>query len=244
MKTVGQVSKISGVSTRTLRYYDSIDLLKPLKEEKNGYRYYDEAALEKLREILFLKELGFELSEIKEIISNENFKFEDMLKEQIEILEIKKRKTERLLRLAREISEKGGENMDFSAFNSEKEKEYRKEAKERWGNMDAYRESEDNEKKRTDAESTLIADGLMKIFVKFSDVKNLSPKDEKAQTLVLKLKNYISENYYECNDAVLSSLGQMYALDERFRENIDGYASEGTAEFAAAAIAYFVSKEK
>lgn len=243
MKTVGQVSKISGVSTRTLRYYDSIDLLKPTEKTEGRYRLYDEAALEKLREILFLKELGFELSEIKEIISNENFKFEDMLREQIEILEIKKRKTERLLRLAREISEKGGENMDFSAFNSEKENEYRKEAKERWGGTNAYRESKENEKKRTDGENKLIADSLMKIFVEFSEIKTLSPESEKAQMLVSKLKNHISENYYECSNAILSSLGQMYVLDDRFRENIDGYATEGTAQFVSEAIAYFTSQE-
>lgn len=243
MKTVGQVSKISGVSQRTLRYYDGIDLLKPTERTGGKYRLYDDTALEKLRTILFLRELGFELSEIKEIISNPDFIFEDMLREQVSILEIKKRKIERLLKLAREISEKGGEYMDFSAFNREKEKEYRDEAKKRWGNTPAYRESEEKEQKRTDGEKKLIADSLMKIFVEFSEIKTLSPESEKAQMLVSKLKNHISENYYECSNDILSSLGQMYVLDDRFRENIDGYAAEGTARFVSEAIAYFTSKE-
>lgn len=235
MKTVSQVSRISGVSVRTLRYYDSIGLLKPAAVSESGYRLYDDNALIRLRSIMFFRELGFSLGEIKEIVLKDDFDAQKALSGQIKLLEKQKERTERLIALARSISEKGNDVMDFSPFDGKRNEEYEKEAEKRWRDTAEYKESKKREEKRSDAESSLIADGLMKIFVRFSEIKNTPPEGEEAQKLAEELRKYISDNYYPCTKEILCSLGQMYVTDERFRKNIDGYASEGTAEYVSKA---------
>ena len=84
MMTVHEVSKLTGVSIRTLQYYDKIGLLKPTGYTQSGYRLYDDTALEKLQQILLFRELEFPLKEIKEIISSADFDREKALEEQRE----------------------------------------------------------------------------------------------------------------------------------------------------------------
>ncbi len=79
MKTVKDVAKLTGVSIRTLRYYDEIGLLKPTELTKTGYRLYDSKALEKLREIMFFRELDIPLTDIKRIMDNPNDDREQVL---------------------------------------------------------------------------------------------------------------------------------------------------------------------
>ena len=83
-------------------------------------------------------------------------------------------------------------------------------------------------------------DGLMAIFAEFAVCNNsgASANSTEAQALVAKLQAHITENYYTCTDEILAGLGKMYALDERFKQNIDKYG-EGTAAFAADAIAAY-----
>ena len=71
MRTISQVTELTGISTRTLQYYDEIGLLKPSELTQSGYRLYDDEASQKLQQILFFKELGFKLKEIKEILQNQ-----------------------------------------------------------------------------------------------------------------------------------------------------------------------------
>ncbi len=89
MKTVKEVSALSGISVRTLHYYDKINLLKPTLYSETGYRYYDEAALEKLQQILFFKEFELPLKEIKAIMENTAFDKETTLKKQKRLLLMK-----------------------------------------------------------------------------------------------------------------------------------------------------------
>ena len=97
MMTVNQVSKLTGVSIRTLQYYDTIGLLKPIKYTESGYRLYDDTALERLQQILLFKELEFSLKEIKEIIDAPNFDRAKALEQQIELLTLKKEHLENLI---------------------------------------------------------------------------------------------------------------------------------------------------
>ena len=90
MRTVNEVSKLTGVSIRTLQYYDNIGLLKPTEYTEAGYRLYDEEALERLQQILLFRELEFPLKEIKDIIYNPKFNKEKVLEQQIELLVLKK----------------------------------------------------------------------------------------------------------------------------------------------------------
>ncbi len=90
MKTVNEVSKLTGVSIRTLQYYDKIGLLKPAGYIGSGYRLYDDAALERLQQILLFRELEFPLKDIKDIVTRSDFDKKKALEQQIELLELRK----------------------------------------------------------------------------------------------------------------------------------------------------------
>ena len=121
-------------------------------------------------------------------------------------------------------------------------KNYETEYRERWGDTDAYREHEQKTKNYTKEKWAEANDGLMAIFAEFAACKDsgASANSNEAQALVTKLQVHITANYYTCTDEILTGLGKMYVADERFKMNIDKHG-DGTAEFAAAAIAEYVN---
>ena len=121
---------------------------------------------------------------------------------------------------------------------------YETEARERWGNTDAYREHEEKTKRYTKEKWTEANDGLMAIFAEFAACKQSGADADsaKVQALVAKLQAHITKNYYTCTDEILSGLGKMYVVDERFKKNIDKYG-EGTTEFVSEAIAVFCQEK-
>ena len=121
--------------------------------------------------------------------------------------------------------------------------DYESEARSRWGNTEAYYEHEQKTKNYTKEKWVEANNGLMAIFAEFAACKasGASADSAEAQALVAKLQTHITENYYTCTDEILAGLGKMYVADERFKKNIDKYG-EGTAEFAAAAIAVCTKK--
>ena len=123
-------------------------------------------------------------------------------------------------------------------------KNYETEARERWGNTDAYREHEQKTKNYSKEKWAEANDGLMAIFAEFAVCKQngASANSAEAQALVAKLQAHITESYYTCTDEILSGLGKMYVADERFKKNIDKYG-EGTAEFASEGIRIYVEKK-
>ena len=123
-------------------------------------------------------------------------------------------------------------------------KNYETEVRERYGCTTAYREHEQKTKNYTKEKWAEINDGLMSIFFEFAECKNagLAPNAPEVQSLVIKLREYITQNYYTCTDEILAGLGKMYVADERFKKNIDKYG-EGTAEFASEGIRIYVEKK-
>lgn len=242
MMTIHEVSKLTGVSIRTLQYYDSIGLLRPAQYTGAGYRLYDETALETLQQILLFRELEFPLKEIKQIIQSPGFDRNKALEQQIALLTLKKEHLENLIDLARGIKLTGGKpTMDFSAFDTKKIDEYTAQAKASWGSTPEYREFEEKSKGRGKAETAALNEQMMQIFVKFGAMKGEDPSSEKAQQLVKDLKDFITAHFYTCSNQVLSGLGQMYAGGGEMTANIDRYGGEGTAVFANAAIQVFCS---
>lgn len=118
MKTVKEVSKITGISIRTLRYYDEIGLLKPTKVSEAGYRLYDNRALEKLQEILFYRELEFPLADIKAILEKPNYNKQEALAIQKSLLEHKRNRLNGIIELIDDVME-GVNTMSFEAFSDE-----------------------------------------------------------------------------------------------------------------------------
>lgn len=237
MMKINEVSKLSGVSIRTLQYYDSIGLLKPAGYTDADYRLYDDAAIERLQMILLFKELEFPLKDIKKIIDSPSFDKKKAVEQQIELLTLKREHIDNLLNLARGIKEIGvNKVMDFTAFDKEKMDEYAKKAKETWGHTEAYKEYEEKNKGRTDADNKNLMKDLMLIFTEFGGMKEMDPSDEIPQKQVKKLQDFISKNMYNCTNEILSGLGKAYAAEGEMRDNIDKAGGEGTGVFASKAI--------
>ena len=118
MMTVHEVSRRTGVSVRTLQYYDKMGLLPPTARTEAGYRLYDDAALERLQQILLFRALAFSLKEIQAILQSPNFDRNRALDQQIHLLTLKRAHIDNLITFARGLKEMGGTNMDFSAFDT------------------------------------------------------------------------------------------------------------------------------
>lgn len=146
MKSVKQVSQLTGVSIRTLQYYDQINLLKPTNKNEIGYRFYDDKDIEKLQQILFFKELDFKLEEIKSIMENPNFDKVEAYHKQKRILEAKYNRIGKLIELLEKL-EKGEKYMDsfkefdlteyFEALQAFKENN-EQEVIKHWGSIEAF----------------------------------------------------------------------------------------------------------
>ena len=236
---VNEVSKLTGVSIRTLQYYDKIGLLHPAKYTDAGYRLYDDTALETLQQILLFRELEFPLKDIKKIISSPDFDRRKALEQQIELLKLKKEHIENLIDLAKGIKLLGVKQLKFDAFDTRKIDEYAAQAKASWGTTPAYKEFEERAKGRTKEEDQKIYQGMIDIFGEFGRIRNTDPASEDAQALVKKLQDYITEHMYTCTKEILSSLGKMYAGGGDFTTNIDKMGGEGTAVFASQAIGIY-----
>ena len=238
---INEVAKLTGVTVRTLHYYDEIGLLKPSLVTEAGYRLYDENDLETLQQILFFRELDFPLSEIKEIMTNPNYKKQEALIKHKELLMKKRNHLNKLIQLVDDTME-GASNMSFKEFDTTEieraKKEYAKEVKERWGDTDAYKESEDKTKSYDSKKWQMMNADCEAIFAEFAKIKDREPDCKGARELVQRWQEYISANFYTCTKEILAGLGLMYVADERFKNYLDQFG-EGTAAFLSAAIAAY-----
>ena len=239
MKTVKEVSVLTGVSVRTLHHYDAIGLLKPARITEAGYRLYDDPDLQRLQTILLLRQLQFPLKEIKDILDAPGFDPVAALEQQIKLLELRREQLDKLIAHARQLQQNGGNLMKFDAFDNSKIDAYAAEAKAKWGKTDAYKEFEQKTKGQTKDQQRSTGDALMAIFAEIGEVKHLSPESAEAQALIQKLQDFITAHYYTCTPQILKGLGMMYIAGDSMTENINKAGGEGTAEFAHKAIEYF-----
>lgn len=239
MRTVNEMSKVTGVSVRTLHHYDAIGLLKPTKVTDAGYRLYDDAAVVRLQSILLFRELQFPLKDIKAILDNPAFNAEEALVQQIKLLEMQYKHIGELISFAHEIQAKGVTSMNFQVFDKNEMEQYKEEIKAKWGETQAYNEY--IQKKNHDDSST--ANQLMSLFAEIGTLRDLSPRDAKAQEKIRALQSFITKNYYNCTNEILKGLGQMYVCDKRFQKNIDKAGGDGTAAFVMEAIKVYCGEE-
>ena len=232
---IKEFAEFTGVSVRTLHYYDEIGLLTPANVDKwTGYRYYDESSLLRMQEILFYRELDFSLKNIIEILSTPDYNKNRALQDQKSLLILKKERLERLI-LAVDDALKG-ENI-MSAFDNSEFEKHKAEARQRWGKTDAYKEHQEKTKDYSAGKWNNLAEEMDGIFANFAicKQKGSAPDSAEAQDLVKRLQKHITANYYQCTMQILAGLGQMYTADERFMQNIDKHAP-GTALYVSKAI--------
>ena len=227
---ITEFAELTGVSVRTLHYYDEISLLKPSEvDAQTGYRFYDEKSLERMQEILFYRELDFSLKTIRQIISSPDYDKQQALSRQRKLLLAKKERLERLIDALDGLGK--GEDLMKNEYEDLKN-QYAEEVKQRWGNTAAYKEFE---QRHTDYNKAAVL--LDAVFEEFAELNRsgISPDSEPAKIMVEKLQQCITDNFYTCTDYIPKGFGQMYVTDDRFRKKI-GRHGEGTAEFVSGCI--------
>ncbi len=196
MRTVKQVSDLTGISVRMLHYYDEIGLLKPSAVTEAGYRLYDHETLETLQQILFFKELDISLKEVKEIMGNPHFDKMQALENQKKLLIIKRDRLNDLLELINKIL-KGENTMSFKEFDMTEYynvwEEFKKENKDRvikmWGSIDKFDEMIEQMKSNEDIE-TKIAKNAIKQYGSIKKCAEAMKKDLNNDILITIGKRY------------------------------------------------------
>ncbi len=234
---INEVAKLTGLSVRTLQYYHKIGLLTPDSISKAGYRHYSQANLVRLQQIMFYKELGFSLDDIANMI-DKAFDKNSALENHKHILIKKKTRLENIIKLIDDI-QKQGTKLSFKEFNTKEitmeMDKYAQEAKQRWGNTDAYKESQKRTKGLSKDEWNSINDAANKIFEAFAQIKDGNPASPQAKSLVQAWQSHINTNFYPCDNQMLLNLAQMYKGDSRFKATMDKFG-EGTTDFICKAI--------
>ena len=209
-------------------------------DKTTGYRFYDNNSLLRMQEILFYRELDFSLKSIGEILSSPNYDTNKALKEQKNLLTLKKERLERLISAVDDAMK--GENV-MSAFDNSEFENHKAEAKEKWGKTDAYKEHTEKTKHYSKDKWNNLTEEMNDILAEFAACMKSGEESDSAevQNLVKMLQSHITENYYLCTNEILAGLGQMYVADERFKNNIDKHA-DGTAAFICEAIEVYCRK--
>lgn len=243
--SVSEAAKRAGVSVRTLHYYDEIGLLKPSETTQAGYRFYDDAAMASLQQILFYRELDVPLEQIGRILNAPDNDRTEALRKHRALLMMKRRRLDDMLRLVDETI--GGIAMyderptpsqaDWEAVREQ----YAKEAAQRWGNTEAFLESREKHAGYTPRQEAQIKAEMEDIFRAFGACAD--PEGARAQELVKRWQAHITKYHYRCTDGILACLGQMYANDPRFAAELDRYGA-GTAGRMSAAIAAYCQKKQ
>ncbi|MBS7007903.1 MerR family transcriptional regulator [Anaerostipes sp.] len=243
MKTVREVSRLTGVSVRTLHYYDEIGLLCPDSISEAGYRLYGAPALERLQNILLFRELEFSLKDIRQILDRPDFDRQKALDQQIQLLRLKKERLDQLIDFALGIQKLGVKPLNYQAFDKKTLESYKAEAKKSWGTTEAFREYEQKTQDCTEEDWKIMNTKFMSNFAEFGRLKEKDPSSEPVQSQVKALKQSITDHYYTCTDEILASLGEMYTADDRMKESLDCAGGQGTAQFTAEAIRIYCQSD-
>jgi DNA-binding transcriptional MerR regulator len=242
-QTTGAVARLAGISIRTLHHYDEIGLLAPGERSDAGYRLYADSDLERLQQILLLRQLGLGLDEIARVLDEPGYDRLEAPIEQRRQLEQSRTRIDRLIAAVdRAISaSQEGRTMtpeeSLEVFGDFDPAQYEDEGKERWGDTDAYRESARRTKAYTKQDWLQIgveSDAINQAFIALMDAGVPSTGPE-AQAVAERHRGHISTWFYPCSPEIHAGLGQMYVMDSRFTENIDK-AKPGLARYMSEAI--------
>lgn len=233
---INEVVKLTGVSARTLQYYDEIGLLIPEKQD-NGYRDYTEENLEKLQKILFYKFLKFKLNDIKELLKEDidNLK---ILEQQRELILNEKEKFEVILHnIEKTIKNYKGEEVmsieeKFNGFKKEDLNKYENQAVGKYG-KDTVEESKRRQAEREERVSEEFND-VFRSMAKFKN-ENIDIEEKKVQAKVDDLYNHMNEYAFDCSVEIFLYIGKGYSQNPEFKSNIDKFG-EGVAEYTSKAI--------
>jgi len=240
---VKELADLVGISVRTLHYYDEIGLLSPEEITDAGYRLYSNDNLEMLQQILFFRELGMPLKEIKQMISSSSFDKQDALKQHQKMLLEKRSQLDKLIKtVEKSIKHMKGEiemtnKEKFEGFDFS-QNPYEEEARKLWGDK-----AVDESKAKVAGISKDAQKVVSEIYLKLASIRNDSPKSEEAQEAIKEWYDCLNNNFGTYSLDAFKGLGQMYVDDQRFTKNIDQYG-EGLAKFMCDAMGHFADANK
>jgi len=250
--TAKELSKIAGVSVRTLHYYDKIGLLKPAIRTEAKYRLYGEQQLLKLQQILFYKELGFPLKEIIEILDAPDFDVLNALKNhKVALISKQERISVMLNTIDKTMLNLKGKKMItndelYEGFTVTEKEKIREEAIEKFG-KDEVLTSEHHLKKLSKAQFEVLKNEQKDIFKHLFSLRNQEPESKEVQLEVAKhfentMQFWGIDKPYKNQRKKYKGLGKLYLNDERFTK-VDGVSQPEFAEFLSKAISYFASTQ-
>ncbi|HCM88875.1 MULTISPECIES: MerR family transcriptional regulator [Vagococcus] len=224
--TIKKLAELSGVSTRTLRYYDEINLLKPARINSSGYRIYGQTEVDRLQQILFYRSLDMKLETIKQSLDETDFDFSRALEDQYQELTKKKDQINHLLLTIEKTIRyhKGEINMSdkekFEAFKQEKlaqnEATYGKEIREKYG-KDAIESSNKQWQNLSEADFKNMTQAEKNLFIALKElVKKQDLHSESAKTVFEKHKEWLTYTWATYSKEAHIGLAEMYLADERF----------------------------
>lgn len=240
---IKELADLVGISVRTLHYYDEIKLLTPQKSTESGYRLYSDADLEILQQILFFRELGFQLKEIKQIMSSSTFNKQEALVEHQKMLVEKRRRLDKLINTVnKSIRHMKGEiqmtnKEKFEGFDFS-HNPYEEEARTLWGDK-----AVDETNKKIAGMSKKAQDSVSEIYTKLASIRKTSPYSEEAQKTIEEWFTCLNNHFGSYSLEDFKGLGQAYVDDERFTKNIDKFGN-GLAKFMRDAMKYYSETNK
>ena len=241
MYHIKEAAELSGVSVKTLHYYDKIGLLVPVKSE-NGYRTYSQEDLERLQVILYYKYLGFSLDQIAELLAEEKSNLLPHLTKQLDYLTQERQRLDTLIStLHKTIQEQKGERKmtieeKFMGFSYQDHQKYHQKAVEEYG-QEVMDQALDRQKGREDE----VASAFNQVFQALAqNLKDglpitVSENQEEAAKLLQAIRTY----GFDCSMEVFGHIGQGYVYNPEFKENIDKFG-KGTAQYTSDVIAHYV----
>lgn len=238
--SVGEVAQLIGITVRTLHHYDEIGLVTAARAP-SGHRRYGQAELERLQQVLFFRELGFPLDDIREIMTDPGFDRRRALLQQRELVIGKKKRLEAMVDAIDLAVLALDEDLPMTAhdlFGDLMENPYEEEARERWGDTDAYQESARRTKSYTKEDWVAIKAEAERIARQLAELKRsgADPGGEAGMDAAEAHRRHIDLRFYPCPKEMHRNLGEMYVQDARFTAYWDDF-EPGLAEFVRDAIA-------
>jgi len=241
---VKEVAELVGISVRTLHHYDEIGLLVPDETTESGYRLYSEDNLAMLQQILFFRELGFPLKQIKDMIESPSFDREEALALHRKMLLAKREQLDRMIETIDKTMRHAKGEIEMT--NKEKfvgfdfsHNPYEQEARERWGNR-AVDEANAKVGRMSKEEQQALGDRMNAIYRNLASLRHLPPDSVEAQAGIQAWYEFLQTMGHYTLEA-FKGLGQMYVDDERFTRNIDKFG-EGLAAFMRDAMAIYADR--
>jgi DNA-binding transcriptional MerR regulator len=244
MFKIKEVAEMAGVSVRTLHHYHHIGLLQPESVTTAGYRLYTHKNLERLQQILFFREIGFALDDIKSILDRPDFDRQRALRTHKELLMEKKERIEKMILTVENTLQamEGDERMEneemFKGFNMEDikkhQEKYAHEAREKYG-KELVQQSEKRVAHYNQDDWTGIQSKMNELFSFIASRMKFGPSDQDIQTAIGEWRQFITDHFYECTPEIFRGLGELYVADPRFTKNINKFG-ENLAPFLREAI--------